>query len=77
VRNVTLLRERLSSGSTFREVRTYPDAGHQLEDTPAFGIARMFLVEQILKAPGGARRRPPSPDPSRHSGPASRLGRGR
>jgi pimeloyl-ACP methyl ester carboxylesterase len=56
LRNVTLLRDRLSGGSRFSEVRVYPGAGHQLEDTPAFGIARMFLVEHLLKAPVGAGR---------------------
>jgi hypothetical protein len=46
-RNALLVRERLAPNDSQR-VFIYPGAGHMLDDTPALGTAREFLVERLI-----------------------------
>jgi esterase/lipase len=49
-RNALLVRERLAPNDSQR-VFIYPEAGHMLDDTPALGTARTFLVERLIAPP--------------------------
>jgi pimeloyl-ACP methyl ester carboxylesterase len=46
-RNATLVRDRLAPNDSQR-VFTYPGAGHMLDNTPALGTAREFLIARLL-----------------------------
>jgi acetyl esterase/lipase len=47
VRNAIALRDRLEATKTAGEVHIYDSAGHLLDGTDAFNVARAFLIERL------------------------------
>lgn len=55
VRNATALRDRLAAHDQSHQVLIYAGAGHLLDDTAAWSVARAFLIERLVERRQGAR----------------------